>query len=172
MLKARFTLLSLFIVALGFTEGRAEGVCRQLIPTIAKEVGVPARVLTAMARVESGHQCFAVNNAGQSLAFKTMQEAKDYAQEQIQQGNENIDLGCLQINWRYHQQHFTNPTQLLHPQNNIRYAAMFLKQLYHTLGSWSKAVAAYHSRTTEKGQGYMIKVAAALHQEEDKTYLR
>ena len=171
MPKTYFKVLSLFIFGLGFSEIKAEGVCRQIIPTIAKEVGVPVRLLTAMARVESGHQCFAVNNAGQSLTFKTMQEAKDYAQEQIQQGNENIDLGCLQINWRYHQQHFANPTQLLLPQNNIRYAAMFLKQLYHTLGSWSKAVAAYHSRTLEKGQGYMIKVAAAIHQE-NKTYLR
>lgn len=177
MSKARDPFLNLFIVGLGFflsvgcQQVKAEGVCRQLISTIAQEVGVPERLLTAMARVESGHQCYAVNNSGQSLTFKTMQEAKDYVQEQIQQGNENIDLGCLQVNWRYHQQHFTSPTQLLHPYNNIRYAALFLKQLYHTLGSWSKAVGAYHSRTLEKGQGYMVKVAAAIHQE-NQIYLR
>lgn len=175
MFQTRHKALSLLTIAfqLGFGvyEVQAEGVCRQLIPLVAQEVGVPSQLLTAISQVESRHQTYAVNDQGQSLKFSTLKEAQAYVQEQINQGNDNMDLGCLQINWRYHQQHFADLKQVLHPYFNIRYAALFLKQLYRTLGSWSKAVAAYHSRTVEKGQGYVIKVAQAIRQE-NQTYLR
>lgn len=139
--------------------------CKRLIPQIAKEVGVPPSLLIAIASVESRFEPYALNHAGTSLSFETPGEAFAYVEEQLSQGETNIDMGCMQINWQAHQSKINDPRELLIPSTNIRYAAKFLKTLYQELGTWAKAVAAYHSRKRDKGQDYLIKVSTYLIQE-------
>lgn len=133
--------------------------CKRLIPVIAKEMGVPPSLLLAISFVESGFNPYVLNHDGESLSFSSPGESLDYAQKQITQGNTNIDIGCMQINWKSHKDKFNNPRELLIPTTNIRYAARFLKSLYQELGSWSKAVSAYHSRKPKKSKSYLIKIA-------------
>ena len=90
------------------------------------------------------------------------QEALKYVETQIQHGETNLDVGCMQINWRVHQKNFESPKDLLNPEQNVRYAAQFLKSLYQELGTWAKAVAAYHSRKSEHSNPYLIKIAKSL----------
>jgi hypothetical protein len=133
--------------------------CKRLIPVIAKEVEVPSSLLLAISFVESGFHPYVLNHDGESLSFSSAVQSLDYAQTQIAQGNTNIDIGCMQINWKAHQHKFDSPRELLVPTTNIRYAAKFLKTLYKEFGSWSKAVSAYHSRNKAKSKSYLIKIA-------------
>ena len=122
-------------------------------------MGVPSSLLLAIAFVESGFHPYAINDTGESLSFSSPAESLDYIEKQITQGNTNIDIGCMQVNWKSHQDKFESPRELLIPTTNIRYAASFLKSLYQEFGSWSKAVSAYHSRKLKKSKPYLIKIA-------------
>jgi len=136
--------------------------CKRLIPMIAKETHVPPSLLMAIAFVESGFRPYAVNNGGESLQFHTPGESLAYVEKQIAQGNTNIDIGCMQVNWKAHRGKFESPRELLVPSKNIRFAATFLKSLYEELGTWAKAIAAYHSRNKVKSRPYLIKIATYL----------
>jgi hypothetical protein len=148
----------------GGGEASPESVCKRLIPPIAKEVGVPVSLLKAIAHVESGYQPYALNHQGKSLSFKTPGEAFAYVEKQVKSGDTALDIGCMQIHWKAHQSAIEDPQKLLNPAFNIRYAAKFLKGLYQELGTWSRAVSAYHSRTG-KGQAYLIKISTYLKKE-------
>ena len=136
--------------------------CKRLIPSIAAEVGIPTTILLAMADVESRFEPYVLNHAGKTLKFTTSKEALTYVEAQIQQGQNNLDIGCLQINWKSHQKNFDSPKDLLSPEHYIRYAAQFLKSLYQEFGTWAKAVAAYHSRKSEYSGPYLIKIAKTI----------
>lgn len=163
--------LSALIALLGWLslsgggEASPESVCKRLIPPIAKEVGVPASLLKAIAFVESGYQPYVLNHQGKSLSFKTPGESWAYVEKQVKSGDTALDIGCMQIHWKAHQNSIEDPKHLLNPAFNIRYAAKFLKGLYQELGTWSRAVSAYHSRTG-KGHAYLIKVARVVKQEQ------
>ncbi|MCC6000755.1 MAG: hypothetical protein JJU19_07810, partial [Pararhodobacter sp.] len=68
-------------------------------------------------------------------------------------------LGCFQINWRWHGQHFDRPEALLDPLVSARYAARFLAGLYAETGDWTLAAGAYHSRTPHLAQRYRDRFA-------------
>ena len=140
--------------------------CKRLIPAIAREVGVPTSLLMAIASVESRFEAYAVNHAGTSLSFESPGEALSYVEEQLSQGEDNMDIGCMQVNWQCHKDNLQSlgkdSRDLLIPSTNIRYAARFLKTLYAELGTWAKAVAAYHSRHSHSGTQYLIRVANAI----------
>ncbi len=140
--------------------------CKRLIPAIAREVGVPTSLLMAISSVESRFEAYAVNHAGTSLSFESPGEALSYVEEQLSQGEDNMDIGCMQVNWQCHKDNLKSlgkdSRDLLIPSTNIRYAAKFLKTLYAELGTWAQAVAAYHSRKPDKGHRYLIKIATYL----------
>lgn len=56
-----------------------------------------------------------------------------------------IDLGCMQINHRYHGDQFRSVDDMLDPRRNVDYAARFLAQLHAKHETWSMAVARYHA---------------------------
>jgi soluble lytic murein transglycosylase-like protein len=62
-------------------------------------------------------------------------------------GARSYDVGCFQINYRWHGQHFASLDQMFDPDANAAYAARFLSELYAEFGDWSRAAGAYHSRT-------------------------
>jgi hypothetical protein len=171
MRRSWFKALVLSLGGLGFCseeQGTPDPVCKRFILPIAQEVGVPVALLEAIASVESKYQPYALNHQGKSLSFTTPGEAWGYVEKHLKAGH-NMDIGCMQVNWRAHQDQLEDARQLLIPTVNIRYAALFLKSLYQELGSWSRAVASYHSRTPHKGHVYLIKVAHRLKEEKALT---
>jgi hypothetical protein len=74
------------------------------------------------------------------------------------EGRRNIDVGCMQINLHWHPDAFGTIEEALDPVRNIAYGAAFLKELFEERGSWSRAVAAYHSRDPERGGAYLARV--------------
>jgi hypothetical protein len=125
--------------------------------------GVPSDVLLTITRLETGRGETAdpwpwtVNHGGAGTWFQTEDYARSFVFSKIKQGASNIDIGCFQINYRWHSQAFRNLDDMFNPDRNAAYAAEFLKQLYAEFGNWTEAAGAYHSRTPEYAARYRAK---------------
>lgn len=149
--------------------GQAD-LCLTAIRKIAGEGEVPESVLLAVARIESGRNGdeplpawpWAVNQAGASHWFATRREAEAHVAAALLAGEENIDIGCLQLNHRWHGAGFTSVSQMFDPIGNARYAAQFLLSLYAEEPDWAIAAGKYHSRTPTLAEAYRGRFQAAL----------
>nr|WP_281496149.1 transglycosylase SLT domain-containing protein [Marivita sp. S6314] len=126
----------------------------------AGQSGVPADVLLTITRLETGRGPdaepwpWAVNQAGQGTWFGSEDDARSFVFSKIKTGTTNIDIGCFQINYRWHADGFRSLDAMFNPETNAEYAAEFLTRLYREFGTWSDAAAAYHSRTPEFAEKY------------------
>lgn len=144
--------------------------CLDAAAVAADSVGVPRNVLVAIALVETGQTRtgklrpwpWTVNQGGAGHWFATRTEAADHAQAALDNGATNVDLGCFQLNHRWHAEHFASLDDMLDPASNALYAAKFLARLHGETGNWSDAAAAYHSRTPEYAARYQAKFHQAL----------
>ncbi len=91
---------------------------------------------------------------GKGAWFANMTEALDFATQNFDRGARSFDIGCFQINYRWHGAAFASIEDMFDPQHNALYAAQFMQELYYELGSWTEAAGAYHSRTPEFSSGY------------------
>ena len=142
--------------------------CDYHIKRLEKEQGIPAQLLLAIAKVESGHfdkekgQMIAwpwtINVQGKGYKFPTKQEAVKAIKGYLAQGIKSIDVGCMQVNLAYHGDEFDSIEQAIDPKNNVEYAAQFLRNLRNEHTSWTKAVAHYHSATPAHHIPYRQKV--------------
>lgn len=148
-----------------------ERVCDTAIHKISKTSKVPLSILQSITRVEAGkvHNGsltpwpWTANVGGQGYYFDTKQEAVNFALNLISRDIINFDVGCFQINLRWHSNNFVSIEDALDPVANTTYAAKFLTQLYHQKGNWSGAVSSYHSSTPELAKSYLQKVKAVWH---------
>ena len=76
----------------------------------------------------------------------------------IDSGNYNIDIGCNQINYRYHKDNFKNLEQIASPFYNVQYSADYLQRHFENTKNWEDAVALYHSKDIAKNQKYIKKI--------------
>jgi hypothetical protein len=136
--------------------------CEEAARKAASETGVPLRVLEAIALAESGRSedgtrrpwPWTVNFGGPGFWYDSSEEAELAISERQALGATNFDIGCFQINHRWHGDAFETIAQMFDPAANALYAARFLRQLYDETGSWPDAAAAYHSRTPELADAY------------------
>jgi Transglycosylase SLT domain len=134
--------------------------------------GVPAGLLLAIGRVESGRRDpatgavapwpWTINASGAGHIFDTAPEAVASTRALREQGVGSIDVGCFQINLFHHPEAFSSLEQAFDPTANANYAARFLVSLRERLGNWESAVAAYHSSAPERGGPYRDRVIAGL----------
>lgn len=132
----------------------------------ARTTGVPLDVLLAISRAETGRTRngqlapwpWAVNRAGEGFWFETASEAVSFVDAELAENELNFDVGCFQINLRWHSAGFSSLSDMFDPEMNAAYAARFLSQLYQSEGGWSEAVAAYHSRNDKQAGVYLAKV--------------
>lgn len=159
------------VVCAGFWASIAcASTCDQAAVTAANETGIPEDLLRAISRVETGRRQngetqpwpWTVNFAGEGHFFDDPQSAIDFVQGLIDQGETVIDVGCFQMNVKYHSRRFQSLADMFDPLSNARGAAAFLGQLKEESGNWEDAVGHYHSRTPERAEGYAQKVASAL----------
>ena len=131
-----------------------------LISKAEKENQIPSGLLAAIAKLESNTQAYSLNINGHAVFNKSLEEASWLVKKKLDSGLKNIDLGVIQLNYRWHGDKFNNVTQMLMPENNIKYAASLLKSLKVKHGSWHKAVKYYHSAKPEHHRKYSRKVVA------------
>jgi soluble lytic murein transglycosylase-like protein len=145
--------------------------CEDLIATAERQLKVPTQLLHAISIVESGRWNEARNRSepwpwtvyAQSRGQRFASKAEAIAEiERLQQiGVRNIDVGCMQVNLRYHGKAFSSLDEALNPLLNVAYAARFLRSLYEKTRSWTTAMARYHSATPKHARNYRKKVLAA-----------
>ncbi|MGB7240845.1 MAG: transglycosylase SLT domain-containing protein [Sulfitobacter sp.] len=94
---------------------------------------------------------------GKGVWFETENEAKAFVREKMGHGARSFDVGCFQINYKWHGQAFASVEDMFDPVLNARYAAKFIASLHRELGDWSKAAGAYHSRTEKYANKYIAR---------------
>lgn len=129
---------------------------------------LPRAVLFSVAMVESGRfnaktrktrpWPWTINAEGKSYYLKSKSEAIAKVKSLQADGMRSIDVGCMQINLRYHPEAFANLEAAFDPIINVTYAAEFLKRLHGRTNSWPEAIAAYHSQTKTRSQPYFARV--------------
>lgn len=136
--------------------------CDLAAAQVSKEFDVPFDVLRAVTRTETGRGNggtlqpwpWTVNMEGAGHWFETEDAARSFVFKHFKHGARSFDVGCFQINYKWHGQAFKSIEEMFDPVKNARYAAKFLSELYQELGTWSEAAGAYHSRTPKYAQIY------------------
>lgn len=144
--------------------------CRLAAQQASAQTGVPQDVLLAITLAETGRSIggkaqawpWAMNTGGESHWFATADELYRAAESRLSAGATNIDLGCFQLNHRWHAAGFASLDAMIDPDLNALYAARFLADLYRESGDWSAAAGAYHSRTPEYADVYRAKFETIL----------
>lgn len=135
--------------------------CEAAIMHAEDRYSLPPFILQAIAITESGQggkpSPWAMNIKGRSHYAGGRSEVEAIVARHGSRAS--IDIGCTQVNLRWHGDQFADWRQLLDPEFNADYAARYLRELRRETGSWGMAVAAYHSRTNWRGADYACKVS-------------
>ncbi len=127
----------------------AAGPCEAEIIHAARAYGVPAGILHSVGLTETGRKGslypYALNIEGRTVFAKNRKEALKEFERARAEGKRLIDLGCMQINYRYHGAEFASVDAMLDPRANVEYAARFLARLHARHETWTMAVARYHA---------------------------
>ena len=127
----------------------AANACEPEILRAAERYDIPVGILYAVGLTETGKkgslQPNALNIEGKAVFPRSRQEALAAFEDARRRGIRLIDLGCMQINHRYHAAHFRSVEEMLDPRLNVDYAARFLLRLHARHDTWSMAVARYHA---------------------------
>ena len=142
-----------------FASGRAQevtlsGPCVGAIAGAAERHDVPFDRLLAISRVESGLRPYVINAAGQGYGFDDRPSAVEGVENLQRAGINSIDVGCMQINLRWHPDAFADLDTAFEPAANANYGASFLRRLFDESGSWAVATQRYHSGDPVRGRRY------------------
>ena len=140
--------------------------CENTIESIELQTDIPKGLLFGIGKAEAIRKInnkyiiwpWTINHAGKSLFFDTKKQMSNYVFKTLKRNDFNIDVGCMQINIKWHKNNFKKISDMFEVNPNISYAASFLKQLKNKHGSWDKAIKHYHSSDPKKNNPYLIKV--------------
>ncbi len=119
---------------------------------VAHYSGVPADVLFAVALAESGRGAGAarapypwtLNIAGEPHYYDSRQAMFDALLNALQQGQTNVDIGPLQLNWHWQHRRLISPWKATEPLYNLKTAADILAKHYARERDWGVAIGKYH----------------------------
>ena len=110
---------------------------------------VPLNILYAVGLAETGRmgvlQPFEMNIDGRAEHSEGLDDAIGKFHAARARGARVIDIGCMQVNYRWHADRFKSLADMFDPASNVNYAAGFLKALRTREGSWTRAVARYNA---------------------------
>ena len=159
-----FIAILLCFLAFTFIESKELDNCNYLTEKYGKIYNLPNKLLTSIALVESGVKKkefkswpWTLNVSGKSKYFENKLETLEYLKSKIN-FKKSIDVGCMQINTRYHLKNFEDLSDLIEPEQNVKYAANYLLKLYKKHKSWNEAVSRYHSSIPKRKKKYLKKV--------------
>jgi soluble lytic murein transglycosylase-like protein len=134
---------------------------------VATEYQVPVRLLYAVALQESrttlGAQLkrpwpWTLNVAGVGYRYGSRQAAFAAINQHLASGEARIDIGLMQVHWRFHKDRLGSVWAALSPYHNLRVGASILRDCYQRMGDWSQASGCYHSGTAWRAARYAASV--------------
>ena len=136
--------------------------CERAAEWAAKQTDVPVSVMKAITLGESGRGYegvtrpwpWTVNMEGAGHWFDTEAEARHFVGQHFDRGARSFDVGCFQINYKWHHGAFQSVDQMFDPLANALYAGEFLQSLFQEFGTWEAAAGAYHSRRNARAVAY------------------
>ena len=78
---------------------------------------------------------WAINREGKGYWFQSYEEALAFAKASLAEGRTSFDVGCVQINYRWHGHAFPTLEDMFDPEWTATYAAQFLRTLHEERGS-------------------------------------
>lgn len=129
-----------------------------LYQTVAARHDVPADIFYAIALGESRSALtdasvrpwpWTLNVAGVGKRFNTREEAYTHLTQLLAQGRRNVDVGLVQVSWRWNGNRFESAWHALDPVVNLSTGARILRELKNECGdcSWWTVVGRYHNPT-------------------------
>ena len=139
--------------------------CAYAAAKAEQEYAIKPHLLQTISMVESGRWDnklgkrtawpWTVHANGKGHYYKSKSAAVAAVKAMQQQGITNIDVGCMQINLKYHGKEFRSVEEAFDPEKNASYSAKFLKQLHkRNKEDWKKTAMHYHSKNWRKGINY------------------
>ena len=130
---------------------------------VSRYCGVPAKILYAVALQESGRMQagqfkpypWTLNIAGRGVYYPSREAMFSALMTALQSDTLSVDIGPMQMNWKWHSERIGSPWLATDPINNARLGCGLLQDLYAQSGDWDQAVARYHSATPTRGQHYL-----------------
>jgi hypothetical protein len=162
-----FFILIIFSPINVFASVKTNLVCEKIIKNIESLTDIPEGLLLGIGKTEAGRIIdkkelrvwpWTVNHAGKSLFFDNKKQMKNYVLKHLTKGDNNLDVGCMQVNLKWHKHNFKKVNDMISPEPNISYAASFLVQLKNKYGNWNEAIKNYHSSDPDKNKPYLDKV--------------
>jgi len=125
------------------------GPCEREMARAAQAENIPLAVLYSVGLTETGArgrlQPYAMNVDGVAVSSASLPEAMAKFNDAKARGAKFIDIGCMQINHRFHGKNFASLAAMFDERLNVAYAARFLKQLRARESTWTLAVARYNA---------------------------
>ena len=143
--------------------------CKAIARAAEERHGLPDGILQSISTVEASRiqpdgsyraWPWTLNDNGKGLFFDDPEQVLDYLNTHMTNPDTSIDIGCMQINTKWHGASFETLDEMLDPASNIAYAAGFLTDLYYAHGSWNDAIRHYHSSDQRKNDPYLNRVLA------------
>lgn len=151
--------------------------CEALAAQAEIDYAIPSGIMQGIARVESGRVGldgkrkswpWTVNDGVEGLFFEDQASALEFVEVSYANGENSVDVGCMQINTKWHKENFRDFAEMFDPNVNMDYAASFLIILRNRHGSWDQAIRHYHSNDPSKNERYVRKVRAVMAAEDHK----
>ena len=176
-----FTIFFLSLIKESYADNiRKFNSCEKTIKSLELQTDIPKGLLLGIGKAEAIRKInnkyiiwpWTINHAGKSMFFDTKKQMRNYVFKNLKRNDFNIDVGCMQINIKWHKNNFKKISDMFEVNPNISYAASFLQQLKNKYGSWDKAIKHYHSSDPKKNKPYLIKVKSFWKKVEEEKIIK
>ncbi len=170
--KMKFISIFIFLIMTlypSFVFSDDNKICEKNILEIERQIDIPKGLLKAIGLTESGRFVnksnrviwpWTINAKTKSLFFDTKSQMLKFVNSEIEKGNYDFDVGCMQVNLKWHGKYFKKISDSIDPKTNISYATSFLYKLKTDYKTWTEAIKRYHSSNPNKNIKYHKKVLA------------
>lgn len=151
----------------GATGPAADGaVCAREIMRQVSGSGIDAAMALSVGLTEAGRKMgdgamviwpWTVNAEGEGRRFDTKADAVAWVRQALDRGMRSIDVGCMQVNLRWHPDAFASLETAFDPKANVGYALRYLGDLSQEYGPRA-GVGRYHSATSEYQDRYLARI--------------
>jgi Transglycosylase SLT domain len=140
--------------------------CIGAIQAAERRFDLPAGLLMAVALTETGRRVgdalspwpWSINAAGEGIWLEHRRAAIERTRALQASGVESIDVGCMQVNLKWHEAAFDSLEAAFDPRTNVRYAARHLQELRARSRDWLEAAGQYHSADPAKARLYLARL--------------